>query len=105
LTDMDGVSTYTPDAAGQLTAATHPGASGLPPESYSYDSVGNRTGVCGSESYNGNEQLLCDATYAYTYDNEGNMLSRTLRSDPTSPTSITGYAWDAEHHLTEVGLP
>jgi RHS repeat-associated protein len=102
LTDLDGLHTYTPDAAGQLTAATRPPASGLANESYSYDLAGNRAGACGPNSYNANEQLLCDASYTYTYDNEGNMLSRTLRSNPTV---VTGYAWDAEHHLREVVLP
>jgi len=67
-----------------------------------YDLAGNRTAPRGPATYNANEQLLQDATYDYAYDLEGNMISRTLRSDPSE---VTSYAWDAEHRLIEVQLP
>lgn len=54
-------------------------------------------------TYNDNDQLRQDATYEYTYDNEGNMTSRSLPGSP--PVLVATYAWDAEHRLTEIGLP
>ncbi len=102
MTNMDGTTIYTPDDNGQLLAADHPEASGIADEAYSYNLLGNRTSPGGPMTYNANDQLTQDATYDYSYDNEGNMLSRTLRSDPSQ---VTSYAWNAEHQLLEVGLP
>lgn len=101
-TDLDGTTIYTPNARGELMAADHPPASGLADEAYDYDLLGNRTAPGGPMTYNANDQLKQDATYDYDYDDEGNMLSRTLRSDPSQ---VTSYAWNAEHQLLEVGLP
>jgi len=101
-TDLDGTSVYSRDDNGQLIAADHPPASGLADEAYEYDLLGNRTAPGGPMTYNANDQLLQDATYDYAYDLEGNMISRTLRSDPSE---VTSYAWDAEHRLIEISLP
>ena len=103
MTDIAGTSIYTPDAKGELVGATHPEASGVADEVYSYDLLGNRTSPGGPMTYNDNDQLRQDATYEYTYDNEGNMTSRSLPGSP--PVLVATYAWDAEHRLTEIGLP
>jgi len=101
-TDLDGTSVYTPDANRQLLGADHPPASGLADEAYTYNLLGNRTSPGGPMTYNANDQLLQDAINDYTYDDEGNMLSRTLRSDASQ---VTSYAWNADHQLIEVSLP
>ncbi len=103
--------TYTFDAANQLTSYTGPEGT----LNYSYDPTGQLTGVSGarSESYsyslNGNRtmtgyvtgtanRLLSDGAYNYTYDNEGNMLTKTRISDGQR----TEFTWDYRNRLTKV---
>jgi len=116
---LDGAS-YTVDAAGNRTSRT-PLPSGMATnyaydpiyelstvtqgsttkESYSYDATGNRLSALGSSSwaYNSSNELSSRPGVTYTYDNNGNMLTKT---DSTGPTS---YAWDFENRLTGVTLP
>jgi RHS repeat-associated protein len=101
LTDLTGTSTFTYDAIQQLTGATHPAASGLGAESYSYDLTGNRTSPAGSTTYDAGNELLQDALFSYTYDAEGNRLTRTALAGGAT----TRYTWDAEHHLLATALP
>ncbi|HEX9259267.1 MAG TPA: Ig-like domain-containing protein [Acidimicrobiales bacterium] len=104
-TSLLGTTAYTYDGAARLTSATPPAGSGLPNEQYSYDPVGNRissaTSPLGSFTYNSGDRLLGDATYAYTYDNEGNLLTRTQRSSGATTT----YTWTAEHQLVGITYP
>ena len=63
-------------------------------EAYSYDANGNRTNtgyVTGT-----NNQLSSDGTYAYTYDDEGNLKTRTGNG------STRTFTWDYRNRLTSV---
>ena len=84
---------YSYDAAGQLTAATHSGGGN---ESYSYGSTGNRTNT--GYSTGTNNQLSSDGTYNYTYDNAGNLTEKTTISTGAYVT----YTWDYRNRLTDV---
>jgi RHS repeat-associated protein len=98
LTTPDGASTLAYDNDNQLTSAS------LTAESYTYDSNGNRvaatlgTGASGTNSVGGNNELQSDATYDYSYDNEGNLISRT-KIDGTGSDAFT---WDDRNRLTQV---
>ena len=104
-TSRSGTTAYTYDGASQLTSATPPPATGLPNEQYTYDPVGNRTSSAtsplGSFTYDSGDRLLGDATFTYTYDNEGNLVTRTDRSTAATTT----YAWTAEHQLVGIVYP
>ncbi len=102
---------YTYDVANQLTSYTGPegtldyeydhtgqllSVSGARSESYSFDVNGNRT-MSGYETAAGN-RLTTDGAYDYTYDNEGNMVSKTRISDG----QVTEYTWDYRNRLTRI---
>jgi RHS repeat-associated protein len=95
LTSGDGTANYSYDPNGQLTAATHPGAAGQN-ESYSYDANGNRK-AAGSQTGPGN-QLLSDGTYRYSYDKEGNLVSRTT----IATGAVRQFQWDYRNRLVVV---
>ncbi|WP_186767770.1 choice-of-anchor D domain-containing protein [Blastopirellula retiformator] len=65
--------TYNYDDTNQLEGADYTGTAN--DESYTYDDNGNRTNT--GYSTGDNNQLLSDGTYNYTYDAEGNRLTRT----------------------------
>ncbi|MBI3462976.1 MAG: RHS repeat protein, partial [Planctomycetes bacterium] len=65
-------------------------------ESYSFDLNGNRTG--GSYDTGDNNQLLSDGTYDYTFDDEGNRISR----EHISSGEVTDYVSDFRNRLVEV---
>ncbi len=90
-TGPEGSITLAYDARGELT-----GVSGAWSESYSYDLNGNRT-MTGYTTSTGN-RLTSDGTYNYTYNNEGNMLTKTRISDG----QVTNFTWDYRNRLTEV---
>jgi RHS repeat-associated protein len=90
---LDGLSECSYDHTSQLTAADHASQAD---EAYSYDENGNRTG--GGYSTGTNNQLLADETYSYTYDDEGNRLTRTRLSDGYVPH----YIWDHRNRLIAV---
>jgi YD repeat-containing protein len=105
LTNLLGTTTYTYDGASRLTSATPPAGSGLPAEQYSYDPAGNRissaTSPLGSFTYDSGDRLLGDATHTYTYDSEGNLLTRRERASGATTT----YTWTAEHQLVGITHP
>jgi RHS repeat-associated protein len=70
-------------------------------ESYSFDAVGNRLFSLGVSSYNYNSsnELTSTSAASFTYDNNGNTLSRT------DATGTRNYSWDFENRLTSVLLP
>jgi len=70
-------------------------------ESYSYDAVGNRLSSLGVSpyTYNASNQFTSTPGATYTYDNNGNTLTKTDASGTTT------YAWDFENRLTSVTLP
>jgi RHS repeat-associated protein len=89
---------YAYDDIYQLTGAVQ---AGVTVESYLYDQVGNRTASHLSSTYNTNtsNQLLASADAAFTYDNNGNTLTKTAGSE------VTSYTWDFENRLAQVSLP
>ena len=62
-------------------------------EAYSYDPVGNRLSSLGVSpyTYNSSNQLTSTPNATYTYDNNGNTLTKTDASGTTT------YAWDFEN--------
>ena len=81
--------TYTDDANDQVTSAT--GEAG-----YSYDNAGNRT--MSGYTTTANNRLVDDGTYAYQYDDEGNVMRKTSKSD----SSYVVYAYDGRNRQTDV---
>jgi RHS repeat-associated protein len=103
LTDTAGTITYAYDAASQLTSASYPPSPGLPPEIFAYDALGNRsstaTEALGSFTYDSANRLQADAADTYTYDKEGDLLTRTVKASGAT----TSYTWTAEHQLLGIG--
>jgi RHS repeat-associated protein len=91
-------SNYTYDQVYELTQVTQGNNT---TESYSYDPVGNRLASLGVASYttNNSNELTATSAASYTYDNNGNTLTKTDSS------GMTTYAWDFENRLTGVTLP
>ncbi len=90
---LDGLSNYTHDDTNQLTGADHSTATD---ESYEYDENGNR--IMSGYHVNPNNQVDTDGIYNYTYDDEGNRLTRTAISNGY----VTEYEWDFRNRLTKV---
>jgi RHS repeat-associated protein len=90
-TGPDGSLTYGYDNTDQLT-----GVSGSATEGFAYDANGNRNSA-GYSTGTGN-RLTSDGTYTYTYDNEGNRLTKTRVSDG----QVTSYTYDERNRLTDV---
>jgi YD repeat-containing protein len=79
--NAEGTVTYSYDSGGELLTAR-----GSRTENYSYDSGGNRT-MTGYTTGTGNE-LTASPGVTYTYDDEGNLASKTiLNGVGTSTTS------------------
>jgi RHS repeat-associated protein len=90
---LDGLTSYNHDSTDQLTGADHDGQTD---ESYSYDENGNRT--MSGYATTDNNRLTTDGVYNYTYDDEGNRLTRT--------NIATGYwdeyTWDHRNRLVTI---
>ncbi len=73
-------------------------------ETYEYDLVGNRTTSFLSSSHNHDDlnRLTEDDQYIYTYDNNGNLETKT---DKAIPTEVTTYHWDAQDQLIQIDRP
>ena len=91
-------SNFSYDAIYELTQVTQ-GANTT--ESYSYDPVGNRTASLGVSSYttNSSNELTSTSNASYTFDYNGNTLTKVVGSNTTS------YSWDFENRLSSVTLP
>ncbi|MGH9670842.1 MAG: RHS repeat-associated core domain-containing protein, partial [Terriglobales bacterium] len=89
---------YGYDAIYQLAGVTQ-GATTT--ESYAYDPVGNRLSSLGVSpySYNNSNQLTSTPAATYTYDNNGNTLTKVDAGGTTT------YGWDFENRLVSVTLP
>jgi RHS repeat-associated protein len=100
-THKDGTLTYSYDNTSQLTGVDGSGgtcgASGCD-ESFGYDVNGNRT-MSGYSTGTGN-RLTSDGTHNYTYDDNGNMLTKTRISDSQKHE----FSWDYRNRLTQVLL-
>jgi YD repeat-containing protein len=92
------MSNFAYDAIYQLLQVTQ---SGQPTETYSYDDVGNRLSSLGVSpySYDNSNQLDSQPGVTYTYNGNGNLISKTDSSGATS------YTWDVENRLASVTLP
>ena len=92
------VSNYGYDNIYQLTGVTQ-GASST--EAYSFDPVGNRLSslLVPSYTYNGSNEVTAAGSASYTYDNNGNALTKT------DSTGTMTYTWDFENRLTSVHPP
>ncbi|EAQ79300.1 Calx-beta domain-containing protein [Blastopirellula marina] len=86
--------TYNYDDTDQLTGADRSGTTD--DESYAYDENGNRIG--GGYSTGDINQILSDGTYNYTYDDEGNRLTKTN----ISTGEVIEYSWDYRNRLTSI---
>lgn len=85
--------TYRYDRTGQLLGADR---SALPVESYAYDANGNRAG--GGFVVGRNNQVRSDGTFNYDYDDEGNLVRRTV----IATGAVTSYTYDHRNRLTRV---
>jgi len=92
------VSNYGYDNIYQLTGVTQ-GASST--EAYTFDPVGNRLSSLAVPSYtiNNSNQVTAAGSSSYTYDNNGNTLTKT------DSTGTMTYTWDFENRLTSVHPP
>ena len=69
-------------------------------ESYTYDAVGNRlTSLSGNYTVNTSNEMTSSPTATFTFDNNGNVLTKT------DSTGTTSYSWNFENRLTSVTLP
>ena len=94
---------YVYDNIFRLTLATNPLLS-TPDESFSYDTVGNRLTKQGQTTqsvFDDANRLLEDENFIYTYDLNGNMISKTDKS--TNET--TQYTYNAENQLSQIIKP
>ncbi|MEW6170107.1 MAG: hypothetical protein AB1472_00890 [Candidatus Omnitrophota bacterium] len=91
MTDSLGTHNYGYDDLYRLTSAT------LPTESYTYDPVGNRNPA--SFVYDAASRLLDDGTYTYAYDDNGNLITKTNKSNPSD---VTTYDYNSENQLVTV---
>jgi RHS repeat-associated protein len=91
---------YGYDAVDRLTSAAYTNPS-QPAESFAYNSVGNRTSsqLSASYSYQPFNRLTSTSSTTYSYDTNGNLISRTNSSGTTQ------YSWDFENRLKQVTLP
>jgi len=94
LTDRRGTQTFGYDALDRLTSASHPLL--LDPQAFAYDPVGNRT--TGGAVVNVGNQLTADSNFGYQYDDNGNLIKKTL----LATGNYTQYTYDAENRLTQV---
>ncbi len=109
MTTSAGTHSYTHDLLGRLTAADHPGGSGLTDEAYTYDASFSRTSWTNASGehestdvvYDDADRLVQDLLFTYTYDDEGQRLTRTGRVSST----VTTYAWNKLGELVEVEEP
>ena len=94
--------TYSYDNIYQLTQVAQ-NLNGTPTttESYTFDGVGNRLSSLGLSpyAYNSSNQLTSIPSATFTYDNNGNTLTKV------DANGTTEYAWDFENRLTGVTLP
>ncbi len=108
---------YAFDAAGRLDsiALQNAAASTIASTSYTYDNAGNRTSATvspggynvmnnlsqGQYSYDSGNRLTDDGIFAYSYNNNGNRITRTEKATGNT----TNYTWDAENRLIQVQMP
>ncbi|KRT69834.1 MAG: YD repeat-containing protein [candidate division NC10 bacterium CSP1-5] len=102
MTEVAGTNSYAYDQLNRLTQATHPQPTN-PAESFSYDPVGNRTSshLATGQLHDSANRLLEDSNFTYTYDDNGNLTSKTSKANG----EVTTYTYDAENQLIRVNKP
>jgi len=98
ITDNAGARTYTYDLTGQLLTASHPDQVA---EAYTYDDLGNRLTsafTTGTIDYDAANQISQDSAFDYTFDANGNLITRT---DLSTGDSIH-YSYNAFDQVVEV---
>ncbi|NUQ39712.1 MAG: hypothetical protein HUU23_18370, partial [Caldilineales bacterium] len=95
--DANGATTYTYDAAYQLTGVSGPGLN----QTYAYDAAGNRTSKGGvTYTYDAANQLLSSSDgWSFSYDANGNLRTRAKSGQTTT------YTWDVRDRLTRIDYP
>lgn len=91
---------YGYDATDRLTSASYTNPV-QPNENYAYDAIGNRTSsqLSGSYGYQPFNRLTNTSTASYSYDSNGNLISKTESGETTQ------YVWGFESRLKQVTLP
>ena len=101
LTDAAGQHSFTYYANGAIKSETHPPGSGLSNQTYTYDAAGNRSAGSVTSQFDAADRLQTDGSFAYAFDSEGNLRSKT----PVGGGPSTTYAWNSDHQLTSITYP
>lgn len=97
-----GTYNYTYGNAFRLVAASYPDGSH---EFFDYDAIGRRSPLGGTPwVYNANGALLSTGTESYTYDADGNRITKTEGVGTATP-STTHYFYDTEDRLLKIEKP
>ncbi len=100
----DGTNVYGYDPLNRLISASHPAPSNLPilNENFSYDPVGNRLSDASitNYSYNAANELVSNSSFTYSYDANGNLISKT-----DSAGNKTSFSYDSENELIGASMP
>ena len=72
-------------------------------EQYTYDAVGNvlQSHLTATATYDAGNELLSDSRFDYTYDQKGNLLTKTERQSGAT----TAYSYDSMGQLVRIDLP
>ena len=102
MTQGAGTNSYAYDPLNRLTQAIHPQA-GNPAENFSYDPAGNRTSshLASGQVHDAANRLLEDSNFTYTYDENGNLTSKTSKANG----EVTTYTYDAENQMIRLDKP
>jgi RHS repeat-associated protein len=97
--DSTGTTDYTYDALYRLTEVEYPNSDVT---EYGYDAVGNRTsltingGTPIANTYSAANELTASGSDSFSYDENGNLTSKTVSS------VTTDYTWDALNRMTGI---
>jgi RHS repeat-associated protein len=98
------------DGAGQLIETDHTGTYQADDEGYEFDLNGNRLDVTGggggTSTYviGPNNEILDDGVYTYTYDKEGNRLTKFRKTPTSTYDDYTFYTYDHRNRLVDVSF-
>jgi RHS repeat-associated protein len=99
--DAEDVTAFGYDRTNQLLSGDRSGTTS--DEAYAYDGAGNRTAANGSTyTTSTNNRLTNDGTFTYTYDDEGNRLTKVRISGAAADDKTVEYQWDYRNRLEKV---